>query len=153
MVGHRHVALIWERMRITVTLRLLACVGIVLVATACEVATLFAAPIDARWEVAPGQELDDDTREFTALVTETACASARSSEGRITGPEVEYTADAIIITFGVRPLGGAQNCPSNPPTEVRVVLDEPIAGRRLLDGRGDPPVEPGCDVAADLCDS
>ena len=96
----------------------------------------------ATWALPPGAELGPDTTEFTALVTEGACASGRASAGRVIGPRVEWTDDAVTVTFRVRPLPGAQECPGNPPTPVVVRLDQPLAGRTLLDGGREPPQEP-----------
>lgn len=73
-------------------------------------------------------------RDFVALVTEAACASGQSSNGRVKAPLVVYGPDEVIIAFPVEPLGGAQECPTHPPSRVRVTLDEPIGDRALLDG-------------------
>lgn len=91
---------------------------------------------DADWVLAPGQPpIGPDTRTFQADVTERACASGRSSEGRIAGPEILAIADKVLVTFAVRPLGGdVQTCPSNPPTRVTVDLGEPLGDRLLRDG-------------------
>lgn len=107
-------------------------------------------PQAARWSLPADEAVGPETTEFTALVTEVDCASGQSSEGRIVGPEIEFTPDAVIIEFRVRPLGGAQACPGNPPTPVRVQLGQPLGDRRLLDGSVDPPVEPGV-CGGDFC--
>jgi hypothetical protein len=78
---------------------------------------------------APGPE----TTSFTALVTERACASGRSAEGRIVGPRVLALEDRVLVVFAVQPLGGDQECPGNPSTPVTVDLGEPLGGRELVD--------------------
>jgi hypothetical protein len=96
----------------------------------------------ATWGLAPDSAIGPDTTEFTAMVTERACASGQTSAGRVIGPSVQSTDDAVTLTFRVRPLPGAQECPGNPPTTVVVRLDEPLGGRTLLDGGREPPEEP-----------
>ena len=78
-------------------------------------------------------------RSIHALVQENACASGRSPEGRIQAPSIAYFEDAIVITMSIRPLPGDQDCPSNPAARFEIRLDQPIAGRRLLDGGVFPP--------------
>lgn len=99
---------------------------------------------DADWVLVPGQPpIGPDTRTFQADVTERACASGRSSEGRIAGPEILAIADQVLVTFAVRPFGGGvQTCPSNPPTRVTVDLGEPLGDRVLRDGGTLPPRDP-----------
>ena len=97
----------------------------------------------AEWTIAPGQTIEPATTTFDALVTETACASGQSSEGRIVGPDVVEADDAVLVTFAVRePGGNAQTCQSNPATRVTVTLPEPLGNRTLLDGSTLPPREP-----------
>ena len=99
---------------------------------------------DADWVLAPGQPpIGPGTRTFQADVTERACASGRSSEGRIAGPEILAIADQVLVTFAVRPFGGGvQTCPGNPSTRVTVDLGEPLGGRLLRDGGTLPPRDP-----------
>jgi hypothetical protein len=98
---------------------------------------------NAQWTIAPGQAIGPATTRFDALVTETACASGQSSEGRIVGPDVVETGDAILVTFAVREPGGeTQICQGNPATRVTVTLPEPLGTRNLLDGSTLPPREP-----------
>jgi hypothetical protein len=98
----------------------------------------------ATWALAPGQDIGPETTEFVAMVTERACASGQSSEGRIVGPQIEHYVNdrTLTVTFQVRSLDGVQACPGNPPTAVTVVLGEPLGNRRLLDGGREPPAEP-----------
>lgn len=102
----------------------------------------------ATWGLPNGFNIGAETTRFLAVVTERACASGMSSEGRIIGPEIQYGDRSVIVTFGVRPLSGAQACPGNPATVVDVHLDEPLGDRTLLDGGREPPSEPP--VCADL---
>ena len=97
----------------------------------------------ATWSHDPDAEIGPDSTEFTAWVTEMACASGQSSADRIVGPDIQVSADEIVVTFGVRgQLGLAQTCPSNPPTRVAVRLPEALGDRVLLDGGREPPEEP-----------
>jgi hypothetical protein len=97
----------------------------------------------ATWTHDPDAEIGPDTTEFTAWVTETDCASGQSSADRIIGPDIEVSADSVVVTFRVRTLLGiGQTCPSNPPTRVAVRLPEPLGDRVLLDGGREPPGEP-----------
>ena len=86
----------------------------------------------------PGPE----TQVFDALVTEMSCASGRTADGRIVGPAIIATEEVVLVMFAVRPLPGAQNCPSNPSTRVTVDLGEPLGERALLDGGRLPPGDP-----------
>jgi hypothetical protein len=88
----------------------------------------------ATWTIVPGQEIDATTRTFSADVTEAECAGGQSSEGRVRAPLIIYEPDRVVVAFTVEPLGGDQDCPSNPATRVRVELSEPLGDRELLDG-------------------
>lgn len=89
----------------------------------------------ATWTIAAGQEIDASSSTFLADVTETACASGRSSEDRVRQPLISYEPDRIVVIFTVEPLpGDAQECPGNPATRVRVELSEQIGDRNLFDG-------------------
>ena len=76
---------------------------------------------------------------FTALITEQSCASGTSASGRVSDPLIEYGARTVTVTFGVRPLDGAQTCQSNPPLAIEVTLREPLGDRMLVDGATYPP--------------
>jgi hypothetical protein len=94
----------------------------------------------ATWSVDPaGPAITAETRAFDALVVEQACASGQPSDGRIAPPVIVYQADAILITFGVAPRPGGQDCPGNPPGHYEVMLAEPIGGRTLMDAAVFPP--------------
>lgn len=109
-------------------------------------------PQPATWGLAGGQEIDAGTTLFVAMVTERECASGQSSEGRVVGPEINYTDDSVVISFEVRPLGGGQDCQGNPSTRVEVRLDEPLGERLLLDGFSDPPHVPPVCQSAEYCE-
>jgi hypothetical protein len=88
----------------------------------------------ATWAL-PGARPGPEATSITILVTERACASGQSSEGRLADPIVEYRDDAVLITTRVEPpVGDVFNCLGNPATEVTVELDEPLGDRQLLDG-------------------
>lgn len=110
-------------------------------------------PGPATWALPNGFNVGPETTEFLALVTERACASGQSSEGRIVGPRIEYVDHtSVVVTFEVRPLPGGQECPGNPATIVEVELEEPLGNRRLLDGGREPPSEPPVCDTAPFCD-
>ena len=76
-------------------------------------------------------------------MTERECASGKSSEGRVVGPDILEVGDEVLVTFAVRPLGGdMQSCPGNPVTRVAVDLGSPLGDRQLLDGGTLPPGDP-----------
>ncbi len=115
-------------------IRWFSAVPLVLVLVGCSGA--------ATWTRDPDAEIGPDATEFTAWVTEMACASGQSSAGRIVGPDIQVSADEIVVTLGVRALLGAGTCQSNPPTRVAVRLPEALGDRLLLDGGRQPPEEP-----------
>ncbi len=80
--------------------------------------------------------------EIHVQVWERACASGQPATGRVVGPVVRYQADTVTVTYGVRPKPGDQECPSNPPTPVLLVLEEPLGDRVLLDGGTYPAAPP-----------
>lgn len=84
----------------------------------------------ADWRVDPRAELDQATKVIPIIVNENECASGRSASGRIS-TSVEYSTEAVNITVGVRPLGGDQDCQSNPDTEHEVQLKEPLGDREV----------------------
>ena len=75
-----------------------------------------------------------DTQGFEALLSEMSCAGGQSPLGRILGPDVIVTPDAVIVIFAVRRLGGAQTCQGIAPTRIAVDLGQPLGDRKLLDG-------------------
>ena len=112
----------------------------------CQPQRVLAAGLNnAEWAIAPGQAIDPATTRFEALVTETACASGQSSEGRIVGPDVVAAGDAVLVTFAVREPSDnnlTRTCQGNPATRVTVTLPEPLGSRTLLDGSTLPPRAP-----------
>jgi hypothetical protein len=90
------------------------------------------------WVAASDLPLDPQTKEIHGFLQERACASGGSPEGRVTGPRIEYRANAVAVTFTVRSLGTA-TCPTNPRFPVTIQLAEPLRVRLLLDGGVDPP--------------
>jgi len=89
------------------------------------------------------ERLPPPTAEVTdlqVLIHERACSGGSYATGRIGSPLVVYSADAVVITVGVREIGGT--CPGNPSTPAVIVLKEPIGERQLLDGYHLPPAPP-----------
>jgi hypothetical protein len=106
----------------------------------------------ATWALDPAADVGAETTEFTAWVTELGCASGRSSADRIRGPDIQISDGTVMVTFGVVPLGGAQECQGNPPTAGTVQLPEPLGERRLLDGGREPPAEPPTCANRESCE-
>lgn len=94
----------------------------------------------AAWEV-QGTYRPTDT-ELPVLVNENACASGQSAEGRIQQPDVDYRADAVVVTIRVRQRSSGEDCPGNPDTPFVLRLKEPVGSRMLLDGGQSPPGPP-----------
>ena len=78
--------------------------------------------------------LPPETTRIPVLVQEEDCASGRDASGRVLSPRVHYGRRAVTVTYFLQGLDGSQSCPSNPPTRATLVLDEPLAGRKLRDG-------------------
>jgi hypothetical protein len=97
----------------------------------------------ASWMLDPNApSLAATDTQFVAMVTEEACASGHSAEGRIAPPTILYEPERILVIIAVRPRSGIQSCQSNPQTRHVVRLNEPIGERRLLDGSFFPPHDP-----------
>lgn len=88
-------------------------------------------PEPADWQVAPDAAVGPSTRSVRVLVQERGCASGRSAEGRIRA-EVDHRADAVVVSIGVRPYGGDQDCQGNPTTPYTLDLGEPLGDRPIL---------------------
>ena len=69
------------------------------------------------------------------LVMERACNSGQDARGRIELISLEETADAVSLSIGIRPRGGAADCQGNPPTPFTVELSGPLGDRVLRDAR------------------
>jgi hypothetical protein len=80
-----------------------------------------------------------DSTSIGGFVREEGCASGRTPQGRLEGPLFDLTETDVTVTFGVRPLPGAQDCQANPAFPVTFNLPEPLAERILLDGNAVPP--------------
>jgi hypothetical protein len=60
----------------------------------------------AEWRVDFEQPLPGSaTTGFDALVTERSCASGKSSEGRVVGPQVIWSDEIVLVAFAVRACG------------------------------------------------
>jgi hypothetical protein len=93
-------------------LTLLVAIGF---AAGCDLATVFAPPGEARWEIGPGQELNADTREFMALSPRwharavdpaRAESQARRSHMKLTrssSPSVSVPSEALRLVRAIRP--------------------------------------------------
>jgi hypothetical protein len=88
----------------------------------------------AWWELAAHERPTAESTELDLVVFEQACANGESPEGRIVGPEISYSEDAVTITFSVTPLPGGGDCPLAPGAPVTVTLAEPLGDRKLFDG-------------------
>ncbi len=94
----------------------------------------------ATWTLDPKKPKPGPTATtLTALVTETACASGKSPDGRVEDPAIEVADTAITITMMIRRLPGGQDCQGNTPFPVTIKLPEPLGNRQLFDGGSTPP--------------
>ena len=84
-------------------------------------------------EVQLQSPLDPQSTELALLVTENSCNSGEDAAGRIEVVRLEETDDTVSLVLGVRPRGGAQNCPSNPATPFTVTLSQPLGERQVMD--------------------
>jgi hypothetical protein len=100
----------------------------------------------ADWAPAADADLSSDSTTVVLDVIERACASERPADGRIVVQDVRYEADAVVVTIGVVPIPGPNDCPGNPVTPFVLDLAEPLDGRQLLDGADEPPSVPALDV-------
>ena len=93
----------------------------------------------ATWSLDPSAPYSADATELHLLITEWECHGTETLDGRIV-QDVQYEADAVVVTLAVRQLGGAQTCPAPPPTPYVLHLDEPVGSRSLEDGGLWPPL-------------
>lgn len=81
----------------------------------------------------------DDTA-VDLLVTERACASGQSAEGRVELVELAETADEVQLHVGVRPRDAdGATCPANPSTPFTAELSDPLGDRDIVDVSVVPP--------------
>ena len=95
--------------------------------------------IAADWKLSA--KTTKSSKSLKTLVTERACASGESAKGRIAKPRFSYEPDRIVITIGVTPREGAQDCQANPATPLTITLTEALGDRQLFDGGPYPAVE------------
>lgn len=97
-------------------------------------------PLDAPLTVTldPASPPDPASSMVALLVTEAACNSGEPATGRIEA-RVVLKAATVEVEVGIRPRGGDQECPGNPPTPFLIDLGEPLGDRMLLDASVEPP--------------
>lgn len=83
-------------------------------------------------DVTLAEPVDPSDTTIALAVVEHACASGQPADDRVVVEVVESDTE-VAVTVGVRPAGGAQNCPSNPVTPVEVELDAPVGDREIVD--------------------
>ncbi len=101
----------------------------------------------ATWGLDPAFPMPDAKQsEFHILVWERSCSGGVPTTGRMSAPVVQYSADAVTVTIGVRPVkvepGILVTCPGPPGTPAILRLSEPLGTRTLLDGGVTPPAPP-----------
>lgn len=90
----------------------------------------------AVWDIEPKQSLSEGSLRFTALVSRLGCNGGVT--GSVNSPDVQITADRIVITFTVSPgPPKAATCPGNRAVPTVVELPEPLGARALVDGACD----------------
>lgn len=87
----------------------------------------------------PAEPPDPASADVPLLVTERSCNSGLDAQGRIEVASLRETDAAVEVVLAVRPRGGDQSCPSNPPTPFTLTLGEPLGDRELLDASVAPP--------------
>jgi hypothetical protein len=129
------------------------------VAGSCEPEVVLPAGVSrAEWRLDPAfPPPAAGDRVIRILITERACASGQSPEGRVQPPIVVPSQTAMTITILVNQRPGDQDCPGNPEFPIAVELPEPLGGRPLFDGGTFPPTGPAvayaltCDVEGEAC--
>jgi hypothetical protein len=88
------------------------------------------------WRIDPSADpLTPQSTTVAVLVSEGECASGQAMNGRLLGPDIVTTENAVFIAFAAEPPSGlAQTCPSNPEQAVIVELPEALGDRALWDG-------------------
>jgi hypothetical protein len=86
------------------------------------------------WRLDPTHELRADDTVVRILVTEQRYAGGQRADGRVLDPDLYEGEHALILTMFVTPLEGFQMRTRGPETPVRVALQHPVAGRKLIDG-------------------
>ena len=92
----------------------------------------------ATWALDPATPYSAGSTQLHVLVDEWACHSFATAEGRII-QNVQYDADAVVVTLAVLARQGPQLCPGTPPTPYVVLLTQPVGTRTLTDGTPWPP--------------
>jgi hypothetical protein len=92
----------------------------------------------ATWALDPGTPYVPGATELHVLVDEMGCHGFQTAEGRIV-QNVDYRADAVVVTLAVLAREGFQNCPGTPPTPYVLHLTQPVGTRNLTDGTPWPP--------------
>jgi hypothetical protein len=92
----------------------------------------------ATWALDPATPYLPGATELHVLVDEWGCHGFQTAEGRI-AQNVEYQADAVLVTLAVLAREGAQTCPGTPPTPYVLHLTQPVGTRNLADGTPWPP--------------
>lgn len=114
----------------------------------------------AKWRLDPAFPAPAPAdRTAHVLLTEQACASAQSPEGRVLPPLVVAGPNGVTITILVRNTPGGADCPGNPEFAMAVDLPEPLGGQSLFDGGTFPATGPvvayalTCEVEGEACRS
>jgi hypothetical protein len=92
----------------------------------------------ATWGLDPSVAYSATATELSIDVSELACSSGTSPEGRIV-TSVDYGQTSVAVTVIVRSLSGAQTCQGTIPATYVVQLDQPVGSRDLVDGGSWPP--------------
>jgi len=92
----------------------------------------------ATWALDPATPYSAGSTRLHVLVEEWGCHSFATAAGRII-QNVQYDADAVVVTLAVLARQGPQLCPGTPPTPYVVLLTQPVGTRTLTDGTPWPP--------------
>lgn len=86
------------------------------------------------WRPDPSWQPDPADTELRLLVTEQAFASGQRADGRLLAPDIYADEHELVLRLFVSPRPGYQTGARSPETPVRVLLDEPLGSRQLIDG-------------------
>jgi hypothetical protein len=87
------------------------------------------------WRLDPAVAPLASATTLDVLVTERQCVGGVVVGGRLRGPQVVMTEQAVRIAFAaVPPAGNEFTCPGNPESPVTVQLPEPLGAREIVEG-------------------
>lgn len=88
----------------------------------------------------PSRPFDQESNSIDVLVAELLCTGGQTMGNRLLGPEVVETDTEVILAFAaISRSAETFDCPTNPFKAVTITLDQPLAGRSVVNGMQLPP--------------